>query len=282
MVTIVALFFILVSACAFSGCSSDDTDEETTYTNEKITEKMTPAGFETVLKAIPSNANIFNFMDYTNGGTKEHLTSYQQLASDTIEMNSLTMIMAPGYKASYIVEGGRELNLVISEAGNKATRQLQYNGIEIMEYELLSGIDFGIPGIFNFAANIDNFGILSQRENGIKDIIDTIQGATPSANDDEDIRDIIDRLTVGMSVFCSKDAFGRSIVGTSASKKAEDTLAMMSVWKFESSEMAQNALDQWEEDPETPEGTYIQDGVFIIGTGEVSASDFFDEDQRAL
>ena len=43
---------------------------------------MTPAGFESILKAIPSNANMFNFMDYTNDGTKEHLTSYQQLATE--------------------------------------------------------------------------------------------------------------------------------------------------------------------------------------------------------
>lgn len=270
---------MLVSVCAFGGCSSNGENKTPSVTNAKSTEITTQAGFDAILEIIPSNANSFGFMDYTNDDMKEHLTSYQQLASDKIEMNSLTSIMFPGYSSAVIVEGGKDLNLVISDTGNDPTRQFQYNGIEIMEYEFLSGMDFGILGVFSFATNIDNFGVLTQNENGIEDIFDTIQGTKPSASDNEDIRDVTDRLTVGMFVSCSKDSFGSLISGTSGSKKAEDTLEMMSVWKFENSETAQNTLDQWEEDPENPEGTYIQDGVFIIATGEVSASDFFDEDQ---
>ncbi len=146
----------------------------------------------------------------------------------------------------------------------------EYQGVELWERN------------GELVALMEDLVIFSTRQ-GVRDSIEVIMGEKDSLWDDQDVKDIVDRLPNGinMKYICHPEYMayeGMKAQGTSLEKKDEDTLKMTGVFMFEDEDAARDAVAEIKEDTgaeEIERSDVKQDGRFVILTIEVGIQEMF-------
>ena len=163
--------------------------------------------------------------------------------------------------------------------------ELEYNRDEYSGVEV-----WGIEG--GLIALVSNKLIIFSFEDTVKDYIKVINGVDASLYDDEDFRDVIERLPRGIAMVCTEGIFpvfptshdkydGLKVAGFSVMKKDEYSVAYTMVSKFENSNDASDAMDEIQFNLESDELynwrniTVKQDAEFVIVTTELDIEDMF-------
>lgn len=131
--------------------------------------------------------------------------------------------------------------------------------------------------------------IIFGNEDGVKAFIRVVEEGDDSLYEDEDFRDLVDRLPGGPVVTVDEGAFydayeydGLQVWGMSLKKKDSDTVTMTMVCKFEDEDSADSALDDIENDVESDEENELRnvrvtrDGRFVEVTAEADIEDMVD------
>ena len=131
-------------------------------------------------------------------------------------------------------------------------------------------------------ALMENLVILSTGQ-GVRDCIEVITGEKNSLWDNQDARDVVDRLPDGINMkYISHPQHmsyeGMKAQGTSLEKRDEDTIKMTGVFMFEDEDAARDAVTEIREDTgaeEIERSDVKQDGRVVILTIEFGIEEMF-------
>jgi len=187
------------------------------------------------------------------------------IMSDTVE--HFLEFSADG-ETLLVVRGDFELNEIREELQSLNYDDKDYKLVEVWES----------PNEQDWLAVTED-SLIGGAKEMVKESIRVIKGET-SLYDDQDARDIMDRLPSGLLVHFQKymgDATHAGLVASGASfeKQDEDTLKVKLVYKFVEPENATSAMeDISEEVDEYYDRVHVkQDGRFVIVTAEVEIED---------
>jgi len=196
------------------------------------------------------------------------LDDYGIVADD---MNLTAMgISLEGEEGYYLIDGNFNPREVRDKLDSLDFDEDEYRGVELWERN------------GEVMALMEDLVIISTRQ-GVRDSIEVIMGEKDSLWDNQDVKDIVDRLPDGinMKYICHPEYMayeGMKAQGTSLEKKDEDTLKMTGVFMFEDEDAARDAVTEIREDTgaeEIERSDVKQDGRFVILTIEVGIEEMF-------
>jgi hypothetical protein len=202
----------------------------------------------------------------------ERLYALDELGLDIDDINHMAVVS--GEEGDYelsILKGNFDLEDVRDELDDADFDEDEYKGIEIWKRASRLGGDFA------FAISGDT--LIAGNKDSVKDCIKVMKGSEKSVYDDnEDFRDVIDRLPRGISTVVNipyKNALAAGIVWM---KEDKDTFKMKGVAKFDDEdEAADEKSDTKREMKEKGEWFDVeakQSGKFLESTAKIDIEDF--------
>ena len=243
-------------------------------------------GAADMMKKLPNYIDFFYFMDVDamrNDADLEKVyidfEDYFEVFSDYwgINFNDVDGFARAIIGFNIFFEGDFNLNEVREKLEELEYGGDEYRGIEIWEVEDV------------FIALVSNKLIIIGIEDAVKDCIKVIKDGDASLYDDEDFRDIIERLPSGIIVQFAEGIFplsgvgyeGLEVAGMSAMKKDKNSMICTGICKFENRDAASNAMEEIEfslENDPTADWRKIevtQDSEFVVCTCEIYIEDAF-------
>jgi hypothetical protein len=178
-----------------------------------------------------------------------------------------------------LIKGNFVLEDITDRLEEAGYQEDQYNDVEIWES---SG-----QGNTTAVAFIDNTLVVVGSEGEVEDCIDTIKGEAASLAENEDLRDMLDRLPDGVVVGCAEvpaeirialSYYGYSylgnidVAGASVGFKDSENLLLTVMLKFDSRADADEARDAIKGDIEDAIETYLEDYLEVGDLGEINVS----------
>lgn len=231
-------------------------------------------GATDMMKKIPEGVSYFSFIDIKELRSDDDLKDifeeseddfdyWLEIGIDIDDIDSVAM-----YGSTILMDGDFNLDDIREELEDLDYDKDDYKGVEVWES------DYG----YTWVAMKGNLIIMGSEES-VKDCIRVIDGGEDSVLDDNDCKDVMDRLPSGIFMMYNKieeyqdmEAFGISI-----QTKDKDTLRVTEIFKFEDEDAAEDAIVEIEEYADEEDLYNInvdQDGKFVEVTASVDIEDF--------
>jgi hypothetical protein len=267
IVSVVALVLLLALVGAGAGCGSNG-----------------GGGATDMMKKIPEDATYFNFIDIRALRADDDLKDlYRQWEGDSNYLGDEYDIDTDD--VSSWTDGGNVTLLAGSFGLDDVREKLdkhdyakkdEYKGVEVWESE---------DG-YEWVALMNNLIIIGSKE-AAKDCIRVIREGEHSLQHNLDVRDVMDKLQGGITVFVStsgsawydEDYEGLEASSMSLTKKDKYTLQVSAVFKFVNDKDAEAAMDEIKSDMKGDKYKNVdlnQDGEYVKITAEMDIEDFLD------
>jgi len=255
---IIAVALLLCLVIAMIGCTA-----------------TTERGVVSMLKQLPENTNNFNFTDYKavlSPSEQEGMSSYFE-SQYGIYFNDFDYAISCYDDGDYceIFSGDFDLSKTRNNLESLGYNKGEYKGIELWESESKS------------VALKKNLAILGG-EDSVRNSIEVIKGERKSLWDNQDIKDLVDRLPdatsiesslygsgEGVSIYFGGEAFRCYGQGISMEMTDEENMKITWVYIFNDEDTTHNAVEKMEEEAKPEELVsydIYQDGRFMIVTVE--------------
>jgi len=246
----------------FIGCTSSESD-----------------GMVSMMGKIPEGAGNSIFMDFQalrgDDDLEDLLAEFEDAGVywlDMIDIDDVNTIAICGSYADNIILNGKfNLDDIREELDDLDCNDDEYKNVEI--WGSYDEYWFALLGSL----------IIMGLEDDVKDCIDVIKDGEDSMLDDNDFKEVMDRLPGGIMVKVGTDGGypGEEAWGYSFKKKDDDTLKMTAIFKFKNEDASVDAVDEIEEDiEEEEEGPHNiqvdQDGEFVIASAEMDIADWME------
>lgn len=239
-------------------------------------------GVAGMMRQIPDDSTYFTFVDAKAlRGDKDLKHLYEGwrdnpgytlddygIVTDDVEHTAMGISLEG--ERYYLIDGDFDLREVRDKLDSLGLDEGEYRGVELWERN------------GEVVVLVEDLVILSTEED-VRDSIEVIMGEKDSLWDNQDVKDIVDRLPDGINTkYISHPQYmsyeGMKAQGTSLEKKDEDTLNMIAVFMFEDEDAARHAVAEIKEDTgaeEIERSDVKQDGMFVILTIQVSTGEMF-------
>ena len=241
-------------------------------------------------KMVPEDASRFGHFDLqTMRDDKDLEDIYEKMTEgqDDLDVLGLDMDDINHMAAVSEEEGDYELSILKGNFDLEDVRDAlddadldedEYKGIEIWKRASWLGGDSAIA--------ISGDTLIIGNKDSVKDCIKVMKGSEKSVYDDnEDFRDVIDRLPGGITTFVSPSGCRHKYEGTLMAgfvfiKEDEDTYKMHVVIKFDDDDDAEDAKSELKQDlkEEMDDVEVKQNGVFLECTAKGDLEDDEDDD----
>ena len=235
-------------------------------------------------KMVPEDASTFTHSDVqTMRDDKDLQEIYEKIAEvidddlDVIGLESddinhmASVIEEDGNYELVILKGNFDLEDVRDELDDANFDEAEYKGVEFWKAVSWLGGDsaFAISGDMLICGDKDS----------VKDCIKVMKGSEQSVYDDnEDFRDVIDRLPRGMSTVVSIPNENALAVGIVWMRENEDTFKMEGVAKYDDEDDAENEKSDTKREMEKVgewfDAEVKQSGKFLEFTAKIDIEDF--------
>ena len=239
-------------------------------------------------KMVPEDASRFGHFDFqTMRDDKDLEEFYEKMEGDNLDalgvdrydINHMAVVSGEeeGDYELVILKGNFDLEDVRDELDDADFDEDEYKGIEIWKRASKLGGDFAIA--------ISGDTLIIGKKDSVKDCIKVMKGSEKSVYDDnEDFRDVIDRLPGGIITFVSPSGCRHQYEGTLRAgivniREDEDTLKVHVVIKFDDEDDAEDAKSELKRDlKEVIDDVVVkQNGVFLECTAKGDFEDFEDD-----
>jgi len=239
-------------------------------------------GVADMMMKTPENAAYLSFVDAKELRSDNDIEHLYEAWRDNLgralddcgivadDVNLTAMGMSSEGVGYYLIDGSFNPREVGDKLGSLGFDEDEYRGVELWERNGES------------VALMEGLVILGTGQ-GVRDCIEVTNGEKDSLWDNQDVKDIVDRLPDGFSVkyICHPQHMayeGMKAQATCLEKKDEDTLKMTGVFMFEDEDTARDAVTEIKEDTgaeEIERSDVKQDGKFVILTIEVGIDEMF-------
>jgi hypothetical protein len=241
-----------------------------------------------MMKRVPEGAAMFMFYDVgemRGYGEWEDLLKGTELPDsgiepemDEVDAMAMAMPAMPGGESMdylMLMEGSFDSGDLADELDTVGWDNATYSGVDIWVMEAFGG--------FSMAMALWDDLLAAGTEDMVKDCIDVIEGGEDSLYDNDDFRDVADRLGSGLIAMVTEvEAMGEigmedaEILGMSYDRKDSDTAKIKAAVVFADEDAADAAVDDIERLPEEEGWENInieQSGRIIEASGEIDMDD---------
>jgi len=235
-----------------------------------------------MMRQTPENAIYFTFVDAKELRGDNDLEHLYEAWRDNLggaldecgivadDVNLTAMGAASEGVGYYLIDGSFSPREISDELDSLGFDEDEYRGVALWERNGES------------VAVMEDLFILGTGQ-GVRDCIEVIKGEKDSLWDNQDAKDVVDRLPDGINVkYISHPQYmayeGMTAQATSLERKDEDTLKMTGVFMFEDEDAARDAVAAIKEDTgaeEIERSEVKQDGRFVILTIEFGIEEMF-------
>jgi len=273
---VISVVAVVILACLVSGTVGCAAGQERGVSREW--------GVTDMMKKTPENAahlTFVNVKELRGDNDLEHLYEGWRdnlghtfddygIVADDVNLTAMGISLEGEGEGYYLINGDFDLRKVRDKLYSLGFDEDEYRGVELWERN------------GEVMALMEHLVILST-EQGVRDCVEVIMGEKDSLWDNQDIKDVLDRLPDGINVkYISHPQYmayeGMKAQGTSLEKKDEDTLKMTGIFMFEDEDAASDAVAKIKEDTgaeEIERSDVNQDGRFVILTIEVGIGEMF-------